>query len=120
MIRSGPTARAIGTLFSVFLLENALVFFAGRTPIAMAPALGTSGFAKFTPPGYTGPIPPKSVEIDNGGSFNVSFSYDEFLVRTVRAGSLPFSIFTEVNALPLDEETGEHHVRIGSGVPSPI
>jgi hypothetical protein len=34
--------------------------------------------------------------------------------------SLTFTVFTEVNALPLDEETVEHHVRIGSGVPSPI
>jgi hypothetical protein len=30
------------------------------------------------------------------------------------------SVFTEVNALPLDEEIAEHHVPIGSGVPSPI
>jgi hypothetical protein len=30
------------------------------------------------------------------------------------------SVFTEVNALPLDEEIVEHHVLIGWGVPSAI
>jgi hypothetical protein len=31
-----------------------------------------------------------------------------------------FSVFTEVNALPLDEESARHHERIGSAGRSPI
>ncbi|HLQ36777.1 MAG TPA: hypothetical protein VK348_03175, partial [Planctomycetota bacterium] len=85
----GVTWKAVFTVACVFIAANALVFFAGRSRIAMAPALGTTGFDSQAPYGYDGPIPPRSIEIDSGGSFNVSFSYDEFLARSVRAGCLP-------------------------------
>jgi quinol monooxygenase YgiN len=46
--------------------------------------------------------------------------FDMPYVRQFVTDSADFAVFTEVNALPLDEEIVEHHVPIGWGVPSPI